>query len=74
VGAADGLGDGALHPGTHVVAFLPRVGLLLGTMLFEDLLLLAGQQGKAAAPLAVGCLGAPRSQWACVTGAGGPVR
>ena len=57
-GGAGGLGDGALDAGADVAAGLPLRGLLLGAMGGEDLVLLAGQQGQAAAVPAVSGLGA----------------
>ena len=65
-GAADGLGDGALDAGADVVAGFPLRGLLLGALPGEQFVLLAGQQGQAASPLAVGRRGAPGSQRARV--------
>ena len=61
-GPADGLGDGALHAGADVVAGFPLCGLLLGALPGEQFVLLAGQQGQAASPLAVCRLGAPGPQ------------
>ncbi len=61
-GPADGLGDGALHAGADVVAGFPLRGLLPGALPGEEFLLLAGQQGQAASPLAVCRLGAPGPQ------------
>ena len=60
--AADSLGDGALDAGPDVVAGFPLRGLLVGALLGKDLLLLAGQQGQAASPLAIGRRGAPGPQ------------
>ena len=65
-GAADGLGDGALDAGADVVAGFPLRGLLLGALPGKEFVLLAGQQGQAASPLAIGRLGAPGSQRARV--------
>ena len=61
-GAADGLGDGALDAGPDVVSGFPLRGLLLGALPGEEFVLLAGQQGQAASPLAIGRRGAPGPQ------------
>lgn len=73
LGAADRLGDRALHAGTDVVTLLPLVGQLLTAPGFQRLLLVLGEQSQAAAPRAVRRSGALLARGATASVLGGEV-
>jgi hypothetical protein len=47
-GAAHGLGDGALDAGAFGVSQFPGIGVLLGALVLEEFVFLAGVQGQTA--------------------------